>query len=306
MLRYNLRQLEYFVAAAEERSVARAAERLNVSQPSVSAAIAKLEDQIGLQLFIRHHAQGVSLTPQGARLLVGARSLLHHAQDFQRQALSTGDQIAGALHIASFVTLAPTFLPALITAFNQRYPDVAMTISEGRQDELIEGLRQGRFELALAYDVDLPHDLRTTPLAAFDPYVLLPEGHRLAGRQAVSLFELKEEPMILLDVPPSRSYFLGLFKAHGIEPKVAFSSPSLELVRGLVGRGFGYSLLVTRPHGDRTYEGAPLAVRPIAEPGAKGEVCLAALDQIRPTRAMEAFEAFSRAFFSAGAASGSN
>lgn len=301
MLKYTLRQLEYFLAAAETGSVAKAADRLNVSQPSVSAAIAKLEDRIGLQLFIRHHAQGVSPTPQGARLLTLARNLLHHAEELQREAQATGGEVAGALQLASYGTLAPAFLPGLIAGFNRAHPKVEIAISEGRQDELVGGLRQGRFEMALTYDVDLPGDLRVELLATFEPYVLLPEGHRLAGREAISLHELKHEPMILLDVAPSRSYFLGLFGAQGIEPNVALSSPSIELVRGFVGRGLGFSLLVTRPYGDRTYEGAPLVVRPIREPGTKGEVCLASLAQLRPTRAMAAFETFSKEFFSAKA-----
>ena len=293
----TLRQLSYFVAVAEDGSIARAASKLNRSQPSISAAIAKLEEQLDVQLFLRRHAQGVSLTPQGARLLVAARNLLHHAEEFQRQAASTSGDIAGTLHFASFATLAPAYLPALIAAFRDTYPQVVMAISEGRQDELVSGLRQGRFEMALCYDVDLPDDLRVSPLASFDPYVLLPAGHRLAGQSAISLHDLTEEPMILLDVAPSRTYFLGLFRAQGLEPRIGFSSPSLELVRGLVGRGLGFSLLVTRPSGDHTYEGAPLIVRPILEPGTRGEVCLAALSALRPTRTMAAFETFCADFF---------
>src|SRR5688572_18237692 len=112
--RFTLRQLAYFVAVAEEGSVARAAGELKLSQPSISTAMAKLEDQLGVQLLVRHHAQGVSLTPQGSRLLAAVRNLLHHADEFQRQAASTSGEIAGPLHVASFATLAPAFMPALI------------------------------------------------------------------------------------------------------------------------------------------------------------------------------------------------
>ena len=84
MLLYTLRQLEYAVAIADCGSVAGAAERLRVAQPSVSAALMKLEDQLGLQIFIRHHAQGVTPTSAGGRFLAAARSLLAQAQDFQR------------------------------------------------------------------------------------------------------------------------------------------------------------------------------------------------------------------------------
>jgi DNA-binding transcriptional LysR family regulator len=297
VIRYSLRQLEYLIAAANAASIAGAAMALNVSQPSVSAAIAKLEEQLGTQLLIRHHAQGVSLSPAGSRLVAAARNLLTHAEELQRQAGAAGQEIAGTLQIASFVTIAAAYLPAVIAQVPALHPRVTIALQEGTQDELIEGLRGGRHELAVLYDVDLPEDLAATPLAAFEPYALLPARHPLARRRKVSLGALANEPLILLDVPPSRQYFLGLFHAEGLEPKIGFSSPSLELVRGLVGRGLGYSVLVTRPHGDRTYEGEPVAVRPLSEKGRMGEIVLARLKQLRPTRTMLAFEDHCIGFF---------
>ncbi len=297
MLRFTLRQLEYLVAAADRGSVAAAAGELNVSQPSVSAALAKLEQQLGAQLLIRHHAQGVTLTPTGRRLMAEARNLLNHARELQRHAETAGTGLSGELHVAAFVTLAAAFMPALIESFTAAHPQLRINLSEGTQNDLVAGLRQGRFELALLYDVNVPADLRLQPLAAFDPYVLLPAGHSLARLKKISLRLLGDEPLILLDVPPSRDYFIGLLTAAGIEPRIAFSSPSLELVRGLVGRGLGYSLLVTRPHGDRTYDGRPLAVRPIAEKGTRGEIAIAALASLRPTRASTAFTEHCRNWF---------
>ena len=297
-----MRQIEYLVAAADAGSVAGAALRLNVAQPSVSAAIGKLEQQIGVELFVRHHAQGVSLTPAGRRLLATARSLLVHAEDWQRQATEAGTQIVGELGVAAFATLAPTFMPALITEFRRRHPKVSIRLIEGTQDALIDGLREARFELALLYEVDLPGDLAVTQLASFDPYVLLPAGHRLAKRRSVPLQELAGEPMVLLDVTPSRAYFTRMLRRAGVEPKIAFSSPSLELVRGLVARGFGYSLLVTRPHGDHAYEGLPLAIRPIRGAAEKGLISLARLAALRPTRLVTTFSDFCSQWFACEAA----
>lgn len=299
MLRYTLRQLEYFVTAAELGSIAKAAERLNVSQPSVSAALAKLEDQLGVQLLVRHHAQGVSLTPAGRRQLAAARNLLSHAEEMQREAAAAGEEIAGELQIGAFVTLAAAFMPALIAGFRDRHPSVTLGLHEGTQEDLAAGLRQGRFELALLYSVDVPEDIHLTALAAFEPYVLLPAHHALARSAAVSLRDLAGEPLILLDVPPSRAYFLGLLAKAAVKPEITFSSPSLELVRGLVGRGLGYSLLVTRPYGDRTYEGEELAVRPISEAAERGAVALARLSRLHPTRTMAAFSEFCSAWFAA-------
>ena len=289
MLNYTLRQLEYFVVVAEHGGVAPAAAAAGVSQPSVSTALAKLEAQLGLQLFLRHHAKGVSLTPGGERLLVIARSLLRHAGELQRHAAEEGGEVAGELHVGAFVTLAAAYMPELISGFRQRFPSVSIRLSEGTQDDLVQELRKGRLELALVYTAGLPEGLERARLAAFAPYALLPARHRLARAKHVSLQDLAGEPLILLDVVPSRAYFLGLLERVGIQPKLLLSSPSIEVVRGLVGRGLGYSLLVTRPYGDHSYDGAPLAVRAIREKIEPAEIAIAWVPGLRPTRLMQAF-----------------
>lgn len=297
MLSYTLRQLEYFIAAAERGSVADAAAQVAVSQPSVSNAIAKLERQFGVQLFIRHHAQGVSLTPAGRRILADARSLLRHAGELQHNALSAGEALSGELELGCFTTIAPLFMPRLITAFSAQHEGISIRLHEGIQHELFDGLLTGRFELALLYDLDLPPRLDAQPMATYQPYALLPPGHRLVRRAKLKLQDLQDEPLILLDVPPSRDYFTGLFREAGIEPRVAFSSPSLEMVRGLVGRGWGCSLLVTRPHGDHSYDGQKPVIRPLVGDLKPGEICLARLRQVRPTRLMGTFSRFCRDWF---------
>ncbi|MGI9480766.1 MAG: LysR family transcriptional regulator [Hyphomicrobiales bacterium] len=297
MPRYTMRQLEYLVAAAEHKSVAKAAAALHVSQPSVSTAIAKLEDQLGVQLLVRHHALGISLTRAGERLVSEGRNLLRHAGELERQARRAGGEISGTLNLASFVTLAPAFLPGLIAGFKEQYPQVNIGITEATQNDLFNGLRQARFELALLYDVSLPADIHAVPLATQAPHVLLPRGHNLAKQKTISLKSLAAFDMILLDVPPSREYFLGLFRAYGLEPNVALSSSSLELVRGLVGRGLGFSLLITRPYGDKTYDGEGLVVRPISEGVEPGRIVLARSVNLRPTRLMATFEEFCTSFF---------
>lgn len=297
MLRYTLRQLEYAAAVAEHRSVAAAAQSLGVAQPSVSASLMKLEALLGMQLFLRHHAQGVSPTPQGARFLAEARNLLNHANEFQRQAETAASSVSGELRVASFLTMAPLYMPTLMAAFTARYPLASLRLEDGTQTELIEGLRSGRNDLALLFEVDMPEDLRLTRLAAFNPYVLLPGSHPLARQKRIAVKDLADEPFILLDIAPSRTYFTRILESEGIVPRIAFSSPSLELVRGLVGQGLGYSLLVTKPHGHHSYDGRALALRPIKEQVEKGVIALAALKQMRPTRLVSAFEQFCLDFF---------
>jgi DNA-binding transcriptional LysR family regulator len=297
MLRFTLRQLEYALAIAERGSLAGAAQSLGVAQPSLSASLQKLEDQLGLQLFIRHHAQGVTPSPQGLRFLAEARSLVAQGRDFQRDTSNAGELVAGELTMGSFMTIAPVYAPKLIAGFQKLYPQARLRLEDGVQDELVAGLRNGRFDLALLYKLDLPDDLKVIELASVTPYVLLNAGHRLARQKRVSLHDLADDPLVLLDVLPSRTYFTRLLESNGIQPKVSFVSPSLELVRGLVGQGLGYSLLITRPFGDHAYDGEALAIRPIVEDVEDGVIAMAALKNLRPTRLISTFEEFCVSFF---------
>ena len=297
MLRFTLRQLEYALAIAEQGSIAKAAQQLGVAQPSLSASLQKLEDQLGLQLFIRHHAQGVSPSPQGLRFLNDARSLISHGQDFQRDSTDAGKLVEGDLTIGSFSTIAPVYAPKLIAGFQKLHSRARLKLEEGAQERLVAGLRSGQYDLALLYKFDMPGDLKITELATLRPYVILNANHKLAAKKRVSLHDLANDPLILLDILPSRTYFTRLLESQGITPKVSFASRSLELVRGLVGQGLGYSLLITRPFGDQTYDGEALAIRPIVEDVEDGVIAIAALKSLRPTRLISTFEEFCVNFF---------
>jgi len=263
---YTLRQLKYFVTTVECGSVAEASRKLYIAQPSISTAIKGLEESFGVQLFIRHHAQGVSLTPSGARFYRKAQELLRMAKEFEQNALADNDIIAGQIDIGCFETVAPLYLPRLIAGFNALYPGVEIRIRDGEQLELVQGLTSGSFDLAILYDHDLDGTIETQELMPPQrPYALLPADHRFAQQAQVSLRDLALEPMILLDVLPSRTYFVSLFEELGLTPHIAFSSPSIEMVRGMVGQGFGFSVLVTRPHSECTYDGQKVVTVNIAE-----------------------------------------
>lgn len=266
MAAYTLRQLKYFVTTVECGSVAEASRKLYIAQPSISTAIKGLEESFGVQLFIRHHAQGVSLTPSGARFYRKAQELLRMAHEFEQNALADNDVVAGQIDIGCFETVAPLYLPRLIAGFRQRYPGVEIRLHDGEQHELVQGLTAGRFDLAIFYEHDLDATIETEPLMPPQrPYALLPESHRFAAQAQVSLRDLVLDPMILLDVLPSRNYFVSIFEELGLSPNIVFSSPSIEMVRGMVGQGFGFSLLVTRPHSNTTYDGKQVVCVNIAE-----------------------------------------
>jgi DNA-binding transcriptional LysR family regulator len=263
---YSLRQLKYFVTTVECGSVAEASRKLYIAQPSIATAVKGLEDSFGVQLLIRHHAQGVSLTPSGARFYRKAQELLRMAREFEQNALADNDVVSGQIDIGCFETVAPLYLPRLIAGFRQRYPGVEIRLQDGEQQELVQGLTGGRFDLAIFYEHDLDGTIETEALMAPQrPYALLPAEHRFASQAQVSLRDLALEPMILLDVQPSRTYFVSIFEELGLTPNIVFSSPSIEMVRGMVGQSFGFALLVTRPHSTCTYDGQQVVCVNIAE-----------------------------------------
>ena len=290
MHRFSLRQLEYLVSCIDHGSIAAAAEAVSVSQPTISIAITKLEQQLGSQLLIRQHAQGVLPTPTALRILQNARTLLSQADELQHDAMIASETISGTIRLGSFITLGPVILPSLIKELMKAFPQIHLEISEGTQENLMQDLKNNRIDVALLYDLDLSTDIDCVPLSEYSPYVALPNNHELAQKKEISLSELVDLPLILLDVAPSRSFFLGLFEAEDLKPTIAHTSPSLELVRGMVGCGLGYSLLVTRPHGDKTYDGSQICIRRLKGSHSKSRIVLGSLASLKKTRSITCLE----------------
>ena len=223
-LRFSFRQLEYLVAVGEAGTIAMAAQRVNVSSPSISSAISQLETDLGLQLFVRHHAQGLSLTPGGRRVFIAAKQIL------------------------------------------SAYPDASVSLKDGSQTHLLRMLSQAEIDVAITYDLDIPKDIQFEPVATLPPYVMLAKDHPKAAQPALNLAELKDEAMILLDLPLSRDYFLSLFHDCGLRPNIAARTSDMSMVRSLVANGFGFGLVNLRSRSDLAPDGETLVTRPLAGP----------------------------------------
>jgi len=296
-MQYSLRQLRHLLCIAEHQNISSAARQLFLSQPALSTSIAQLEEALGLQLLIRHHARGVSLTPAGNTFLARARSLLAHAEEVTATGRALGESVQGVLEAGCFWTLSPFFLPGLLVQARQLHPELQIQITEGPLDELQTLLRNGRIEMALLYDIDLDPNLEYDTLTQIEPHVLLPVNHRLANQAAVSLRTLRKEPFILLDLPHSRDYFLSFFQKANFRPEVRHRSRSFELVRGLVASGEGYSILNLQPASHRTYDGGEVKCLPIKDKVSPLSVVLARPRGLRQTRRAGAFISCCRQYF---------
>jgi DNA-binding transcriptional LysR family regulator len=293
-VRYTLKQLSYFVAAGEHGSITGAAQAIHVSQASISAALGHLEAVLGVQLFVRRHAKGLSLTPAGRDLLGEARRLIAQAEELALHAKTLGGAVSGTLEVGCFLTVAPVIMPSLIRRFQAAHKAITVSCTVGDQEELDAGLRNGRFLVALTYDLQLGDDIVFRPLATLPPFAILPKGHRLAAQEKLGLAELAPEPMVFLDLPLSREYFLSLFYSKGLEPRIAHRFASIEMVKGMVANGFGYALLNWRLSVHSALDRKPFVVRELGDGLRPLRLGLAWRADVKLTRAAEAFQAYCR------------
>ncbi|TDV34406.1 LysR family transcriptional regulator [Paraburkholderia caballeronis] len=294
-LRYSLRQLRYFVVTAEVLSFTAAARKLHISQPSISTALAELEASFDVQLFIRHHASGLSLTTAGRDMLGLARNLLKNAEELQASARELDGGMSGTIALGCLASLAPPLMPMLISRFLSDFPGVQFDTHEAHQDDLLRGLHDGTLDLALTYSLDLEDDIAFMPLATLPPYAILPERHPLAGTSSVALADLLDEPYVQLDLPHSREYFMALFDPLGRRPVPAFRSAQPEVVRGLVANGLGYSILNFPLKSTRTTDGADFVMRPFRDEVTATTLGIAQSRSMKPRQIIKRFAEFCEA-----------
>lgn len=285
----SLTQLRYFIRVAERESMTRAAEDLFVAQSAVSSAVAHLEKELGVQLFIRRHAKGLILTASGRELLLRARQTLTALAESLESIAGEAQAYWGPLHVVCFSPIAPFYLPSVLTGLKQEHPGLDVHVTEAVAGEVGEYLESGRAEVALTYDLALGDGIERDVLAEIRPYAALPASHRLAGAKTVRLADLVEEPMVLVDLPYSRDYFIGVFTERGMAPNVAYRSSSYETVRAMVAQDHGYSLLHQRPATDSTYAGGRVVAVPLADEVRPLRVVVASLQTMRMSRRAQAF-----------------
>jgi DNA-binding transcriptional LysR family regulator len=291
-VRYSLRQLRYFVVTAETLSFTAAAKQLHISQPSVSTALADLEESFGVQLFIRHHASGLSLTQAGRDLLGHARNLLKNAEELQLAASEMDGGMSGSISLGCMVSLAPPLMPGIISRFVQDHAAITFRTTEAHQDTLLAGLHDGSLDIALTYSLDIADGIAFTPLLSLPPYVILPRTHRLARARKVSLADLLPEPYVMLDLPHSREYFSALFDAVGSRPTATFRSSQPEVVRGMVANGLGYSLLNFPLKSSRTVDGEDFVIKRFKENVNATTLGIARSSSVKPREVVKRFTAF--------------
>ena len=218
----ELRHLRYFIAVAEELNFSRAAERMHMAQPPLSAAIRQLERDVGVDLFVRTTRE-VRLTDPGHAFLAGARRTLEDADRAAEDARRAGAGELGRLRIAFSWSTRFETLPALGRAFRASHPDVELLAQEMWNARMPPAFRNGSIDLALSLCPEIAADLELAPIRKERLVALLPRTHQLAREEAIPLSALAAEDFIVFPreiAPRLHDAFMAIYRRAGFEPRV--------------------------------------------------------------------------------------
>lgn len=245
----TLTELKYIVAVARERHFGRAAEACHVSQPTLSVAVKKLEEELDVKLFERG-ASEVSTTPLGAQIVRQAQQVIEQAAAIREIAKTGKDPVTGPLRLGVIYTVGPYLLPDLVRQAIERVPQMPLVLQENFTVRLLEMLRTGELDCAILAEPFPDTGLAVAPLYDEPFLAAVPRKHPIAARPSISAEELKNETMLLLgtghcfrdhvlEVCPEYARFAT--GAEGI--RKSFEGSSLETIKHMVASGMGITVV---------------------------------------------------------------
>jgi DNA-binding transcriptional LysR family regulator len=249
---FELRHLQTFREVARLGSLSAAAESLAYTQPAVSQQMAALERRAGM-LLLERTTRGVRLTDAGEALLRHAETILAEQTLAERELEAIAGLRGGRVRVASFSSAGAALVPAAVSLFSTRYPDVDLSVLEAEPEEAVPMLRAGELEVAIVGAPnepdgfgDLYENIDLHPLFTEPRYALLPAEHRLARRRRLRLQDLAKEVRIELARTPShegRIYLAPGPEPGPGEPRIAFRSDDISVVQGMVAAGAGVAVV---------------------------------------------------------------
>ena len=240
----EIRQLEYFIAVAEEGSFTRAAQRVHISQSGVSAQIQELERDLGAALIDRS-GRTATLTPAGEAALSQARAVLASVGGVRQAVNDVNGLVRGKLVVGMVTACTVTPLFDALAAFHLSHPGVELSLQEDNSDRLVDAVRAGTMDVALVGVAgDAPFDLESSVIISEGLVAVVPDGHPLAGKRVTTLAALAKYPILSLPAGTGvRSVYDRACLAQGRQPKVALAASAPDAVVDLAARGLGVGIL---------------------------------------------------------------
>ncbi len=289
----SVKQVRYFIAAAETGQISHAAMEMNISQSAVTAAIQGLEARLDVRLLHRS-ASGVAVTPEGARFLSHARAIVAAVDDALRSPLGDGARVTGRVRLGVTYTVAGYFMARHFARFRRSYPGIAVDMVELPREAIEAGLAAGDLDLAVMLVSNLTDDRRLDHETLFRSRrrLWLPAEHRLLQNPSATLADVAQEPYILLTVDEASQTAGRYWAKAGLAPDVAFTTSSVEAVRSMVAAGMGVTILSDMVYRPWSLEGQRIELRMLVEPIPSMDVGLAWNRAVPLTTAAAVFRAF--------------
>lgn len=261
----SIRAMRYVQAALQHGSITSAAEAMHVAPSAIAAALNQAEDAFGMALVTRARAKGVFPTLAGRDVQRRVDDLLERYDALLMDVSDLQSGFAGSLAIGFNAPIAPAFLPQICAPLLAAHPDVTLSFAEADNTSVQKGLLEGQFDVII-FVAELPNPQIATQALIYAPtYCLVPADHPLAARKSVSVSEIVREPLILLDRPAARGYYMELLEQCGEAFRIVATANSTEMVRSLVSAGIGVSLLNMRPREVPPYAGREIRCLPVSD-----------------------------------------
>ncbi len=251
----KLQQLRYiWEVARHQLNVSQTAQTLYTSQPGISKQIRLLEDELGVEIFVRSGKHLTEVTPAGKVILGMAASVLRQCESIKQVALEFSDDQRGTLSVATTHTQARYRLPSVVSAFIQHYPEVKLQMQQGSPQQIAAMVADGSVDLAIATEA-LEHysDLVLLPCYRWNRSIIVPQGHPLSLLQRVEIENLAEYPLVTYTFGfTGRSRLDEAFAAMHVTPRIAFTATDADVIKTYVRLGLGVGIIASMAFDMRT------------------------------------------------------
>jgi DNA-binding transcriptional LysR family regulator len=299
-MQISLKQIRYFLAAAETGQFSAAAAKAYVTQTTITVAIRELETILGIKLFLRHHASGVSLTVDGQKFLHHAYNIVAAVNSAIHDPGLISQDISGRIRFGATPTMLGSYVVPAIAQFASAYPQIEVEVVELERPALEAALLSGQVDIGVLWlvNIDKPQDFHSLPLTRSRRQLWLSASHPLLKKRNISLSDINELPYVLYNADETPHNTLLFWQQAGLEPNIRYRVSSVEAVRSLVAQGMGVTILSDVIYRPFSSEGLRIETRSLMNGLPSIEIGLAWAKEQPLSLAADAFKAFMELTFS--------
>ena len=266
-MQISLKQIQYFLAAAETGQFSAAAAKVHVTQTAITAAMKELESALGVALFHRQHASGVSLTIDGQKFLQHAYNISAAVNSAVHDPGLVRQNIAGTVRVGATHSMLGNYVVPAIARFVRAYPQVDLQVVEYERPALEQALRSGEADVGFAWlaNLESPQDFATLPLTRSRRQLWLCANHPLLQKRSIAMADIHQLPYVLYNMDETPRNTLLFWRHAGLEPNIRYRVTSMEALRSLVAQGLAVTILSDVTYRPFSSEGLRIETRPLLD-----------------------------------------